>query len=281
MGQSCLQLYQMQWRLGVRVKPKVTDRMKALSEEIPESFTPQHVSDKFIEPFTNQTDHNLNHLIFMCVFALKEVPENYIKFPKLTCAFCKILAAAPSRTKLSHQMWDERCKVSFLPLLWLSLSCAGSWQLSCSLQLSTVDSPGMRAHALPRGASRKLDPAQRLLPLFTFRIFVFSLVQVPHWGGHPQRHNFTSWFTTAWPFSTKLHFALTQSLGTTSFLKLAGTENCQVSSSREPEIHRHAPAIQSQIRGPQGYVCLICSQAKSMSYSSSQSLTFIKIVINF
>lgn len=35
----------------------------------------------------------------MYAFVLEEVPGNYIKFPKPTWAFCKILAATSSRDK--------------------------------------------------------------------------------------------------------------------------------------------------------------------------------------
>lgn len=43
----------------------------------------------------------------MYVFALEEVPGNYMKFPKLTWAFWKILAATLTTTRLSHQMCAE------------------------------------------------------------------------------------------------------------------------------------------------------------------------------
>ena len=52
-----------------------------------------------MEPLTPHTDQIFNPLLFMYVFALEEVPGNYIKFPKLTWAFCKILAATPNRHK--------------------------------------------------------------------------------------------------------------------------------------------------------------------------------------
>lgn len=43
----------------------------------------------------------------MYVFALDEVPGNYMKFPQLTWAFWKILAATLTTKRLSHQMCAE------------------------------------------------------------------------------------------------------------------------------------------------------------------------------
>lgn len=41
--------------------------------------------------FIPSTGHNFNPLLFVYVFALEEVPGNYIDVPKLTEAFCKII----------------------------------------------------------------------------------------------------------------------------------------------------------------------------------------------
>ena len=51
------------------------------------------------------------------MFALEEVPGNYIKFPKLTWAFCKILAAILSRDKALTSDVDWGLTESFFLLL--------------------------------------------------------------------------------------------------------------------------------------------------------------------
>lgn len=87
------------------------------ASEDPELCPPWNFENTFIGAPTPQTDHNFNPILFMYLFALEEVPGNYIKFPKLTWAF---LAAPADRNKASHWMWTEGpTESSFLLLLWL------------------------------------------------------------------------------------------------------------------------------------------------------------------
>lgn len=73
--------------------------MKELTYENPESWTPWHFENEFVEPLTPQTAQTFNPLHFTYVFALEGVPGNYIKLPRPTGAFCTILAATPNRDR--------------------------------------------------------------------------------------------------------------------------------------------------------------------------------------
>jgi hypothetical protein len=58
----------------------------------------------------------------MYVFVLEEVPGNYIKFPKLAWALCKVLADTTDRDKaFISNMGLETHRILFLLFLWLPL----------------------------------------------------------------------------------------------------------------------------------------------------------------
>lgn len=182
----------------------------------------------------------------MYVFALEEVPGNCIKFPKLTWAFCKILAATPSRDKAFtlDVDWDPETLRSF---------CSSALPFKCKV-FAGVMLPLAEHSGLVRLVDRCISPGCFLT----------------------MGHTANTWFSSAlWPLSSlwntlstgvpnhkdvmlplhsllsnlsQLNFTLPGlSLWDSFFPALTDSETSK----------KHVPTVRSQLWRPEGCVCLI------------------------
>lgn len=155
-------------------------------------------------------------------------------------------------------MWVERpTESSFLLLLWLSpLKC----KVFAVVILPLAEHSGL-SRLVDRCNSQGCFLTRRLsaktLASLQLHDHVFSLELAARWGGHNQRYNFASQFATERSLSTEPHFAWPQPLGCLlswgpQTLQLAGCPPSPGSQAAQT-----CPTVQSQLRWPEGCVCLI------------------------